>query len=128
MVIRGELRGFFCEVAGAMASLHADNPDWAGSGQQMADIGVKIERGWWRKPMAAFERQVNTCCHHCAVPLRRPGQLAVMGGHEEFSQTHRHIARPKVKDRPVQFVSVEALVRTERPATDYLPGTTPRQR
>jgi hypothetical protein len=127
MVSRGELRAFFCEVAGAMASLHQDNPDWAGTGQPFPDVGLALSPGWWKKPMAEFEQQVNTCCHHCAVPLRRPGQLAIMGSHEEFSETHRSIARPKVRDRAVQFISSESLVRSERPATDYLPGTTPRQ-
>ena len=118
------LRAYFCEIAYAMAALHAaaeDADDWP-------DTGLEVVPGWWRQPMAAFEQQVRLHCHSCGIPMRRPGQLAVMGGHEEFSQTHRHIARPKVKDRPVQFVSVEALVRTEQPATDYLPGTTPRQR
>jgi hypothetical protein len=111
-----------------MANLHGDNPDWAGTGQPFPDVGLPVTPGWWRKPMADFEQQVNTCCHHCAVPLRRHGQLAVMGEHEEFSETHRFIARPKVRDRAVQFVQAETLVRTARPATEYLPGTTPRQR
>lgn len=124
-VVRGELRAFFCEVAGHMAALHGDNPDWADSGQPMPDVGLEVEPGWWRKPMAEFERQVLTCCHHCAIPLRRPGQLAIGGTHEEFSHTHRFIARPKVRDR--QLVQVgEFAGRGDRPSTEYLDGVTPR--
>lgn len=78
--------------------------------------------------MEAFRRQVETHCHHCGIPMRRPGQLAVGGEREEFSETHRYIARPKVKARPVAFVGLESLTRTDRPSTEYLPGTTPRAR
>ena len=123
--IRGELRGFFCEVAGAMASLHENNPDWAGSGEQMKDIGVPIEMGWWKRPAADFEQQVRTCCPNCGIALKRPGQLAIGGEQEEFSETHRFIARPKVRDRPVAMVTSIGTVRTERPATEYLKGVTP---
>lgn len=125
-VVRGELRCFFCEVAGHFAALHADNPDWAGSGEKMPDVGLACQPGWWQKPMADFEQQVLTCCHNCAVPLRRPGQLANGGEHEEYSKTHAFVARPKVRDRPMQLVeSIGTLSRPERPATNYLPGITP---
>jgi hypothetical protein len=124
-VFRGELRFFFCEVAYSMSALHQDNPNWAGSGQPFPDIGLPVTPGCWRKPMADFEQQVLTCCHNCAIPLRRAGQQAINGTHEEFSITHAHIARPKVRDRAVQFVSVESLARTDRPSTQYLPNVTP---
>lgn len=124
-IFRGELRAYLCEVAYAMASLHQDNPDWAGTGQPVPDTGLAVTRGWWRKPLADFEAQVNTHCHHCAVPLRRPPQLAIGGTREEFSRTHEFIARPKTRGRVVDFVGVESLERSERPATQYLPGTTP---
>src|SRR5690606_25236719 len=125
-VVRGEPKGFFCEVAGAIAMLHQDNPDWCGTGEKMKDVGVPIEPGWWRRPMADFADQVRTCCHACGIPLRREGQLAIGGEREEFSETHRFIARPKAKDRPVAFVeSIGTVSRPERPATEYLPGTTP---
>lgn len=125
-VVRGELRAFFCEVAYAQAALHEDNPDWDHTGRPMPDTGLGVVPRWWRAPMAAYEQQVRTHCHACGIPMRRPGQLAIMGSHEEFSETHRYLARTKVKDRDVQFVSVESLVRTDRPSTEYLPGTTPR--
>jgi hypothetical protein len=125
-LVGGKLRAFLCEIQGHMAALHADNPDWAGTGAPMPDVGLPAEPGWWRKPLAAFEQQIRTCCHHCAVPLQRPGQLAVGGEKEEFSPTHAHIARPKVRDRVVEVVTIGAPVeRGERPSTEYLSGVTP---
>jgi hypothetical protein len=118
------LRAYFCEIAYAQAALHAtadDADDWP-------DTGLDVMPGWWRQPMAAFEAQVRTHCHSCGIPMRRPGQLAIMGDREEFSETHRYIARPKVRDRVVQFVHVESLARSILPSTEYLPGTTPRKK
>ena len=115
------LRAYFCELAYAQAALHAgadDADDWP-------DTGMIPYPGWWKEPMAAFESQVNLHCHACGIPMRRPGQLAIGGEREEFSATHRSIARPKVRERPVEFVGVETLTRTARPATQYLPGVTP---
>lgn len=125
-VVRGDLRGFFCEIAGAMAMLHQDNPDWAGTGAPMPDIGVPIEPGWWKRPMKDFEHQVRTCCMNCGVPMRRAPQLAIGGDHEEVSKVHEPIGRPKRRERPVELVTIGGLAeRPERPATNYLPGTTP---
>jgi len=120
------LRAFFCELAYAQAALHATNPDWDGTGQPMPDTGLEVVPGWWRKPMADFESQARLHCHACGIPMRRPGQSAVGGDHEEFSETHRWIARPKTKGREVQFVAISDMIeRSGRPATQYLPGVTP---
>lgn len=119
------LRAYFCEIAYAQAALHAtadDAADWP-------DVGHPVTPGWWRKPMSEFAAQVEQHCHACGIPLRRPGQLAIGGEVEEFSETHRAIARPKVKGRPVQIVeSIGVVERPDRPSTEYLPGTTPRVR
>ncbi len=126
-VVRGELRAFFCEIAGAQAMLHQDNPDWDGTGQPMPDTGVAVMPGWWRVKMETFEPQARLHCHACGIPLRRKGQLAIGGQEEEFSETHRFIARPKSKDKTVNIVSIGGLqTRPARPSTEYLPGTTPR--
>lgn len=113
------LRAYFCEIAYAQAALH---------GEALPDTGLPVTPGWWRQPMEAFRAQVETHCHACGIPLRRRGQLAIGGTHEEFSETHRAIARPKAKGREVVFVGVETLTRADRPSTEYLPGTTPRVR
>jgi hypothetical protein len=125
-VVRGELRAFFCEIAGAQAMLHQNNPDWAGTGAPMPDTGLKVEPGWWRQGMKAFAGQVAIHCHHCGIPLRRAGQMAIGGQLEEFSATHVRIARPKVPARPVHVVTIGGQRDMSRPATDYLPGLTPR--
>jgi Radical SAM superfamily len=125
-VFRGELRAYFCEIAYSMAALHQDNPNWAKTGHPIPDTGLPVVPGWWRLPMEAYNEQVQTHCHHCGIPTRRQGQHALNGDHEEFSETHEFIARPKVRDRPVQLVEIGGLpVRPDRPATQYLPMVTP---
>lgn len=124
-VVRGRLRGYFCEIAGAQAMLHEGNPDWAGTGKPMPDTGVDVAPGWWNRGMDAFSRQVEEHCHHCGIPLRLDGQKAIGGHHEEYSPTHAHIAKPKVKDRPMDLVTIGPPVDRSRPATQYLPGVTP---
>lgn len=113
------LRAYLCELMYSQAALHADEPDWP-------DLGLAVEPGWWRKPLADFEAQVKWHCHRCGIPLRRKGQPAIGGDHEEFSETHRSIARPKAKDRPVEFVQLQGIgERSARPSTQYLPNVTP---
>jgi hypothetical protein len=108
------LRAFFCEIAGAQAMLHAGDPDWP-------DTGLAVEPGWWRRPMADFAAQVRLHCHACGVPLRRFGQLANRGEHEEVSATHAGIYKPKKVGRRVELVTIEnAGCRTLGRATDYI--------
>lgn len=109
------LRGFFCEIAGAQAMLHAGDPAWP-------DLGVKITPGWWKEPMGRFADQVRHYCHRCGIPMNREGELAIGGTTEEVSETHLAIYRPKVKDRRVRLVTVDNV--DERAAAgraiDYL--------
>jgi hypothetical protein len=119
------LRAYFCEIAYTQAAMHATADD----ADQWPDTGLPAEPGWWRRPMADFEAQVRQHCHACGIPLRRKGQLAIGGEREEFSATHAAIARPKVKTRTVDLVETIGVVsRPDRPATEYLPGTTPKVR
>jgi hypothetical protein len=123
-VVRGELRAFFCEIAYAQAALHEGNPDWAGSGGPMPDTGLPVLPGWWRLPMEAFRAQVETHCHHCGIPLRRPGLDALGAGNQEVTGTHLWLAGTKRPDQ--EFVTIGGMKDpTTRPATQYLPGTTP---
>lgn len=125
-VVHGEVRGYFCELAGAQAMLHQNNPDWMGTGQPMPMTGVPATPGWWNQDMSAFEAQARLHCMACGIPLRRAGLPATTADRLEFSETHRHIARPKVRDRPIEFVTIGAAVeRPERPSTQYLPNVTP---
>jgi hypothetical protein len=124
-LVGGELRAFACEIMLHAAAMHAENPDWDETGQPMPDVGLAVEKDWWRRPLADFEGQFRTFCHNCSVPLNRPGQLAIGGEREEFSERHRWIARPKVRGREVAFISSETLEKRDRPATQYLKGVTP---
>jgi hypothetical protein len=94
---RGELRGFFCEIAGAQAMLHQNDPSYP-------DTGLKIEPGWWDQPMAAFDAQVRKHCHECSVPLRGRGELAIGGSKEQVSKTHLPIYKPKSRGRAVEVI------------------------
>lgn len=106
------LRGFFCEIAGAQAMLHANDPNWP-------DTGIPAEPGWWRRPMQDFADQVRVHCHSCGVPLRRYGQLAMTGEYEEVSDTHKDIYQPKDRNREVHLVQMDDGKHLNR-MTDYI--------
>lgn len=96
---RGELRAYFCEIAGAQAAMHQHEPEYP-------DLGMRVTPDWWKKPMQDFADQVRFHCHACGVPLRGYGELAQSTtGNEQVSKTHADVFRPKVKDRPVQLVT-----------------------
>lgn len=106
------LRAFFCEIAGAQAMLHANDPNWP-------DTGLPAVEGWWVEPMEAFEKQVEWNCHRCGVPLKRYGELATRGSFEEVSKTHASIYQPKVKNREVKLVELDSGPKLGR-FTDYI--------
>ncbi len=108
------LRAFFCEIAGAQAMLHADDPAWP-------DTGLGVTPGWWKKSMSAFADQVRWNCHRCGVPLRRFGQLANGGEYEEVSATHEGIYKPKKAGRRVELITLGNLgERRLEKATEYI--------
>jgi hypothetical protein len=111
-VFRSELRGFFCEVAGAQAMLHQNEPDYP-------DLGLPVTPGWWNKPMADFADQARFHCHACGIPLKGRGDLAVLGTTEQTSATHRDIYKPK-RDRLVQIVTSRDELGHVNKATEYL--------
>jgi hypothetical protein len=106
-VFRGQLRAWFCEIAGAQSILHQDNPDYPDTGipiTPLAQIPEENRRAlralaieevpglvfsghfptnepavqpWWKLPMQAFASQVRKHCFECGVPLRRKGELAM---------------------------------------------------
>jgi hypothetical protein len=109
-VFRGELRGWFCEVAGAQAMLHQDDPDYPDTGvpipEPVSDPGWQWDNsGWWELPMQAFAHQARKHCHECGVPLRGFGELAMsQDGCEQTSEIHASVAKPKRQGRPVLVV------------------------
>lgn len=114
-VFRGELRGYFCELAGAQAMLHQHEPDYP-------DLGLPITPGWWNQSIDAFGEQVRYHCHACGIPLRGFGDLAVGGRVEQVSKTHAAVYQPKVRDREVQLVTLRSELGTQPlpKATDYI--------
>lgn len=114
-VFRGELRAWFCEVAGAQAMLHQHEPDYPdtgvpihvwdnlpGSGQNV----TAVDNTWWREPISSFRNQVEKHCPECAVPLRGYGELSqAEDGVELTSKTHAGVFKPKRKGRKVQVVT-----------------------
>lgn len=104
-VFRNQLRGFFCEIAGAQAMLHQHDPEYP-------DTGIAVDADWWKNSMDKFEPQVSKHCHECAVPLRGYGSLSQAGseGVEITSKTHANIYQPKKPDRdPVIAFTLEDL-------------------
>lgn len=117
-VFRGQLRGWFCEIAGAQSMLHQHETDYP-------DTGVPIEPGWWKRGIHGFSSQVDYHCHRCGVPLRGRGELAQEDdskGTEQVSLTHLGVYKPKRKTRAVQLV--DRLDQTQPESlpsfTDYL--------
>ena len=105
--IGGELRGYFCEVAGGQAVLRGD-----------PTTGVEIRPGWWKAPMTDFVLQVRRHCHDCGFPLKAYGALAVAGTSEVTSAHWADVYRVK-GDRPVEVVTQVGVDRLRR-NTDYL--------
>lgn len=105
-VFRGELRAWFCEVAGAQAILHQHEPDYPDTGldpNRMYDG----EKRWWQLGMHSFTNQVRKHCFDCGVPLRGYGALA-QGQEtqvEQTSATHASVYRPKRTSRKVEVVT-----------------------
>ena len=128
-VFRGELRAWFCEVAGAQAMLHQDEPDYPDTGIFIKDgylwtrpdpdgkrYPVFESRFWWKFSMEQFAEQVRKHCWDCGVPLRGYGELAqadrplpAQGASyepkEQVSVTHAAAYRPKRTGRRVEVVT-----------------------
>ena len=134
-VFRGELRAYFCEVAGAQAMLHQDDPTWPDLGIKISDNGL-IETTttvnqdfrtydpvmWWQRPIGYFTYQIRFHCHNCGVPLRGYGELAQSTvGTEQTSQIHKGVYKPKKPNRRVELViNRQQLGPTLAKMTDYL--------
>lgn len=122
------LRGFFCEIAGAQAMLHCNDPSWPDTGlhvnggylptgEDSTYMGPVVQ--WWQLGMEDYRDQVRQHCHACGIPLRRKGQLAVQGTTEEVSATHASIYKTKVVGRSVELVQIDQGPKV-RQVTDYV--------
>lgn len=113
-VFRGELRGFFCELAGAQSMLHEHELDYP-------DTGLRIESGWWAKDLGYYYDQIHKHCMECGIPLRGFGDLAVNGTTEYVSKTHEAIYKLKdPKGKTIKLVTSRSqLGGSLFRATDY---------
>lgn len=115
-VFRGELRAWFCEIAGAQSILHQNQETYP-------DTGIPVVEGWWRESASTYENQVRFHCHNCSVPLRGHGSLAQdESGVEQVSETHLAIYKPKKESRSVQIVEHREQLQEQslRRFTSYL--------
>lgn len=122
---RGQLRGFFCEIAGAQAMLHQHESDYPDTGIPILSNGLGIHfETWWRLPMKNFSHQARKHCHDCGVPMQGHGELAISSSpeaKEQVSATHESIYKPKRKGRTVELVMVREQLGTPlEKMTDYL--------
>lgn len=62
-MFRGELRAWFCEIAGSISMLRQGDPSWP-------DTGMPVAPGWWQRGMGDFSDQVKQHCRQCGIPLR----------------------------------------------------------
>ena len=114
-VFRNELRGWFCEIAGAQSMLHADDLNYP-------DTGIPIESdNWWNYPIDLYKHQIDKHCFECGIPLKGRGSLAL--GKDEFvSETHIPIyklKKPQGKNVHLVTKSSDLNGHVER-ATDYI--------
>ena len=111
---RGELRAFFCEIAGSQAILNQGNPDYP-------DTGMLVTKGWWRKPMEDFENQVEFHCHRCLVPLRGHGALAQQEHQTTITEEYAYL-KPKGSSHSLQILGQGDDVHSEstRKVVEYL--------
>lgn len=121
-MFRGQLRAWFCEVAGAQAILHQDDESYPDTGKRVEEL-MELREPWWQLPMSSFSSQVAKHCPECAVPLRGYGELSQRGDGEELtSATHVDVFKPKRKGRTVAVATDLVQLGTGRLAltTDYL--------
>jgi hypothetical protein len=113
-VFRGQLRAWFCEIAGAQSILHQSNPDYP-------DTGVPVTPGWWRRPMSDFTGQVLKHCHECGIPLRGKARKSQGLDADVCSPIHQSVCQPKSSNAKVEVVGRIGIGETAT-VTEYYKG------
>lgn len=128
-VVRNELVGMFCEVAGSQAMLQQweKKPDgsWLipDTGIPIIGCGGVVNTDWWKQSIRAYEQQISFHCNRCGIPMRGEGELAAAaeGSVELYSKTYESVVRPKIKDKLVQLVTKMSDLKPKgQPVTTYL--------
>lgn len=121
-VFRGQVRGWFCEIAGAQAMLRQSDPEYPDTGIPVtADAAIP----WWDLGREEYNEQIRFHCHRCGVPLRGYGALAQgdeAAQADQFSAEYADVFRPKKTGRNTE--QVNSLVQLDagrlRKTTDYM--------
>jgi len=114
---RGELRAYFCEVAGAQAMLHQGDPDYP-------DLGVVVDGSWWKRPMSVFAKQVEQYCLNCSVPLNVKGSPSQGDTPEHVSKYHLPFMKLKGYRDVHEVTSLSELdLRKDVRIIDYIGNT-----
>lgn len=120
-VFRGELRGWFCELAGAQSMLHEHEKDYPDTGFSIRVSNNTINTKWWQHSIDMYTNQIMKHCFECGIPLRGRGDLAVAGKNEQISRSHKLIYVPKKSGREVQLITERSQLGGEvEIATNYI--------
>jgi hypothetical protein len=133
-VFRGQLRGWFCEIAGGQSILYQADPNYPDTGIPISDdvesktclneeTGQFEIKEWWEHGMEAYWNQVRKHCHDCGVPLRGNGELAcAKEGTEHITETHADVYKTKDSSRKIQVVATleELQAGALKMMTDYI--------
>jgi hypothetical protein len=140
---RGELRGFFCEVAGGQAILNQFNPDYPDTGMPICEFcngtgRLEAYRGepsqgtemvacdgcdgvaWWKRPMQSFGNQVKQHCPNCLVPLRGHGALAQQQHVTTITSEYAHLPIKNRHELVINDGGTSLHPETSRRVIDYL--------
>lgn len=110
---RGQMRGWFCEIAGSQSILNQHNPDYPDTGLIVACQCGNTDpfctcggKEWWEHPIEHYTEQINKHCHNCMVPLRGYGELACSSdGTETITPDLVDIYIPKTKGRNIKVIT-----------------------
>jgi organic radical activating enzyme len=110
-VFRGQVRAWFCEIAGAQAMLHQHEPNYPDTGVSLENLEkYGSARKWWEFPMTSFSNQVHKHCMDCGIPLRGFGELSQdPNAQSQVSATHQKLYHPKKNGKAELVMAPEQL-------------------
>lgn len=111
MPVGGELKAYFCEIAGALDLLHINDPKWE-------QKGLPVTKDWWKLSLLSYVNQIENC-RACGIPLKIKGSLATSGP-ELISQTHKDVFKCRTNRKVIVIDNLEEVDIQNRKITDYL--------
>lgn len=114
---RGELRGWFCEIAGSQSMLFQHDPKYPDTGIPVTPTSLD----WWRGGMEKYAHQVSQHCHNCAVPLKGSGRLSNSTTDELTSKTYLPIFNQRINRQVIVIDSLPQIIQEVKVVTNYHP-------